>query len=115
VLASSYVASAVEEPAESDRRPARRDDLPADGPRRPAPFGLFDTDRDGVVSVAEINAASEVLRRFDKNKDGQLSGDELTPPRRPRPGARGEPSGPGEGPGEGEGRPPRGEGHPPRD
>jgi hypothetical protein len=66
------------------RRSAQRDELPADGQRRPSPLLMFDTDRDGVVSAAEIAAAPEVLRRLDRDGDGKLSGEELRP-RPPRP------------------------------
>lgn len=62
-----------------ERRPAERDGLPADSQGRPSPFSIFDADRDGVVSAQEINAASAVLRRHDRNGDGRLSGDELRP------------------------------------
>lgn len=68
------------------RQPAQRDDLPADSERRPSPFHIFDTNRDGILSSAEIDAAPAVLRRHDRNRDGKLSGDELfpRPPRAPR-------------------------------
>jgi len=53
---------------------------------------MFDTDRDGTLSAAEIDAAAAKLRERDANKDGKLTADEL-----PRgPGGRG---GPGRGPG----------------
>src|SRR5579885_2421581 len=69
--------------------------------RPPGPGGgagplilLFDTDRDGALSAAEIDAAAARLRERDANKDGKLTADEL-----PRgPGGRG---GPGGGPGRG--------------
>jgi hypothetical protein len=72
-----------------ERRPADRDGLSADNQGRPSPFSIFDADRDGVVSSEEINAASAVLRRFDRNGDGRLSGSELRPgpPRRKGEGA----------------------------
>jgi hypothetical protein len=68
------------------RRPAQRDELPSDTDRRPSPFMVFDTNRDGILSAAEIDAAPAVLRRLDKNRDGKLSGEELfpRPPRPPR-------------------------------
>jgi hypothetical protein len=69
--------------AAPERRPAERDGLTSDNQGRPSPFSIFDSNRDGVVSAEEINAASAVLRRFDRNGDGRLSGDELRPgPRR---------------------------------
>jgi predicted O-methyltransferase YrrM len=55
---------------------------------------MFDTDRDGTLSAAEIDAAAAKLRERDANKDGQLTAEEL-----PRgPGGRGAPGfGPGRG------------------
>ena len=44
----------------------------------------FDTDRDGSLSAAEIDAAAAKLRERDTNKDGKLTADEL-----PRGGGRG--------------------------
>lgn len=68
-----------------DRPPGRG------GPPNPL-LPLFDTDRDGKLSAAEIDAAAAKLREHDANKDGTLSADEM-----PRgPGGRG---GPGRGPG----------------
>src|SRR5690348_15885778 len=61
------------------------------GPPNPLLQG-FDTDRDGTLSAAEIDAAAAKLREHDANKDGKLTADEL-----PRgPGGRG---GPGRSPG----------------
>lgn len=40
---------------------------------------LFDTDKDGALSAAEINAAPTVLRALDKNNDGQVAADEIRP------------------------------------
>jgi caffeoyl-CoA O-methyltransferase len=37
----------------------------------------FDTDRDGTLSAAEIDAAAAKLREHDANKDGKLTADEL--------------------------------------
>jgi caffeoyl-CoA O-methyltransferase len=65
----------------------------AGGPAGPL-LQMFDTDRDGTLSAAEIDAAAAKLRERDANKDGKLTADEL-----PRgPGGRG---GPGGGPGRG--------------
>jgi predicted O-methyltransferase YrrM len=48
---------------------------------------VFDTDRDGVLSAAEIDAAPARLRERDANKDGKLTAAEL--PGRPPGGGRG--------------------------
>ena len=67
------------------------------GPQNPL-LQAFDTDRDGTLSAAEIDAAAAKLRERDANKDGKLTADEL-----PRgPGGRG---GAGRGPGPGRWRP----------
>lgn len=73
------------------RRPAQRDDMSSDQPRRPSPFAIFDTDKDGTLSSSEIDNASDSLRQLDKNGDGKLSGRELRPAR---------PDGPPQGQGE---------------
>ncbi len=77
---------------------------PPGQPRRGGPpnplLQMFDADRDGTLSAAEIDAAAVKLRERDANKDGKLTADEL-----PRgPGGRGGPGfGPGRGPGPMEG------------
>ena len=62
----------------------------AGGPANPL-LQVFDTDRDGTLSAAEIDAAAATLRRRDANNDGKITGDEL--PRGPagRGGAGGGP------------------------
>jgi predicted O-methyltransferase YrrM len=68
------------------------------GPPNPL-LQAFDTDRDGTLSAAEIDAAAAKLRERDANKDGKLTADEL-----PRgQGGRGGPGGPGSGRGRGPG------------
>jgi caffeoyl-CoA O-methyltransferase len=46
------------------------------GPPNPL-LQAFDTDRDGSLSAAEIDAAAARLRERDANKDGKLTADEL--------------------------------------
>ena len=65
------------------------------GPPSPL-LQAFDTDRDGTLSAAEIDAAAAKLRERDANKDGKLTADEL-------PRGRGGPGGPGGGGGRGRG------------
>jgi len=81
--------------AERPNRPERanRPDRPQNAERpfamAPVMFRLFDTDRDGVLSAAEIDASVEILSAMDKDGDGQISMREFRaamppPPRRPR-------------------------------
>jgi hypothetical protein len=57
------------------------------GPPNPL-LQAFDTDRDGTLSAAEIDAAAAKLRERDTNKDGKLTADEL-PRGQGGPGGRG--------------------------
>jgi len=54
-----------------------------DGMRRPPNplLHIFDTNHDGVISADEIAHAPAALKALDKNGDGQLTADELRPPR----------------------------------
>ncbi len=57
----------------------------------------LDTDRDGKLSTAEIQAAPEALKKLDADNDGKLNAAEIGwPPRRP--GGPGGPGGPFGGP-----------------
>jgi caffeoyl-CoA O-methyltransferase len=56
------------------------------GPQNPL-LQAFDTDRDGTLSAAEIDAAAAKLRERDANKDGKLTADELPRPQGGRSGA----------------------------
>tara|TARA_R110002073_G_scaffold43606_5_gene121607 strand:+ start:3707 stop:4519 length:813 start_codon:yes stop_codon:yes gene_type:complete len=64
---------------------------------------IFDTDNDGELSAAEIDAAAVALRKLDQNRDGRLTADELRPsgpggpggPAGQRGGERGGAGGPG--------------------
>lgn len=53
--------------------------------RRPPPvppiFAFFDADHDGKLSAEEIKNASAALAKFDKNGDGQITKEEMRPPR----------------------------------
>lgn len=70
--------------------------------RGPEPMPLIralDTDKDGVLNAAEIEAAPEVLAKLDKNGDGRVSPQELAPGPAPAPrGNRGPNRGPDRGP-----------------
>lgn len=56
-----------------------------DGAHRPPPpcIEALDLNHDGIISADEIAKASESLKKLDKNGDGQLTPDELRPPRPP--------------------------------
>ena len=121
-------AADADRPAPGDRqRDGKRDGAPADGKegRKPPmwPMGplmaALDTDKDGVLSAEEIAAASENLKKLDKNGDGKIDRKELLPPR-PQ-GKRGDNAqGPRDGKGprdgtdaqDGDRRPPRGDAAP---
>ncbi len=47
--------------------------------RRDPITAAFDTDNDGVLSAAEIDAAPAALAKLDKNADGKISEDEVRP------------------------------------
>ena len=100
---SGDLAAPADRPAAGERD-GKRDGAPADGKegRKPpmGPMGplmvALDTDKDGVLSAAEIAAATENLKKLDKNGDGKIDRVELLPPR---------PQGPqdGKGPQDGQG------------
>ena len=49
---------------------------------RPPPFvAALDVNKDGVIDATELANASASLAKFDKNGDGQITLDELRPPR----------------------------------
>ena len=50
------------------------------GQQMPPWIRLFDADSDGELSASEINNATAVLIKLDRNGNGVLSGDELRPP-----------------------------------
>ena len=58
------------------------------GGHRPAPpcplFEALDLNHDGVISADEIAQAAQSLKKLDRNGDGQLTRDELRPPRPPQ-------------------------------
>jgi hypothetical protein len=66
---------------------------PGRGGPRPVPpvIAVLDANHDGIIDATEIANASNALLKLDKNGDGQLTPDELRPP---RPQGGGRPDGP---------------------
>ncbi len=75
-------------------------------PRRPGSpvVAALDANHDGIIDAAEIANAPAALKALDKNNDGQLTADELHPPRPDGAPADGQPPEP---PGGAAGQPPR--------
>ena len=66
-LVASVTASAQPPPPRGDRRL----------PPVPPLIAVFDTNRDRELSAAEIQAAADVLKKFDRNRDGKITLEEL--------------------------------------
>ncbi len=70
---------------EGNGRPPRGENQggPGRNGQRPPPpvIAVLDANHDGVIDAAEIANASKALLALDKNGDGQLTPDELHPPR----------------------------------
>ena len=81
-FAACVTATAQPPPPRGDRRP----------PPVPPLIAVFDTDHDRELSTDEIQAAAEVLRKFDRNRDGKITLKELLMP--PPPGDKREPKDP---------------------
>lgn len=81
-LAASVTASAQPPPPRGDRRP----------PPVPPLIAVFDTNHDRELSAAEIEAAADVLGKFDKNGDGKITPQERRMP--PPPDRKREPKDP---------------------
>jgi predicted O-methyltransferase YrrM len=60
-------------------QPPGAQNRPAAGPSPNPLLQIFDTDHDGTLSAAEIDAAAAKLKERDTNKDGKLSADEIRP------------------------------------
>lgn len=94
-------------PPPRDKKPRDGDgeeeisDKPDRKPPVPPIVATLDANHDGTISADEIKAAPEALKALDKNKDGELTPEELhprgkgRPPRDERPGRDGKrPQGP---------------------
>ena len=69
-LVASVTASAQPPPPRGDRRP----------PPVPPLIAVFDTNHDRELSGDEIQAAADVLKKFDRNRDGKITLEELRMP-----------------------------------
>jgi hypothetical protein len=77
-LALCAAAVTVQAQDKGDRQP------PPDGDRKRPVFPVIaalDANGDGVIDASEIANAPAALKKLDKNGDGQLTRDELMPPR----------------------------------
>jgi Ca2+-binding EF-hand superfamily protein len=65
--------------AKTQSGPTGRPQRTGDATRMDPVLSAIDTDRDGILSAAEIAAAPTTLKSLDKNGDGELSAAELRP------------------------------------
>ena len=70
-------------PAGNARPPRGQQSGPGGPGHRPPPpvMVVLDANHDGVIDATEIANASQALLTLDKNGDGQLTREELRPPR----------------------------------
>lgn len=87
-LASSAAYLVAQDDGQPPRRRAgmggpQQGGQPGEGQRPPVPplMAALDTNHNGVIDATEIDNAPAALRKLDKNGDGQLTLDELRPPR----------------------------------
>jgi hypothetical protein len=74
-LGASAAWLVAQDTSTDDARPPR-------GQRPPPPvIAVLDANHDGVIDATEIANASAALLTLDKNGDGQLTAEELRPPR----------------------------------
>jgi len=85
ILALLLSASAYAKPS-NGRRDRGTQGPPQGPPPGPSLFMVLDTNRDGVLSDVEVNAAADVIAKFDKNHDGKITIEELRMPPPPKDG-----------------------------
>ena len=87
------LAAFAQDAAPSPAGPTAQEPGPGGPGHRPVPpiIAALDTDKDGVISASEIANAPASLKTLDKNNDGQLTRDELRPPKPPKGGPGGGP------------------------
>lgn len=79
VFALALAATAVSVKAQDENQERRQ------RPVHPV-IAALDTNKDGDIDDKELAAATTALKTLDKNNDGKLTRDEITPPRRNREG-----------------------------
>ena len=82
-IAGSAACLIAQDNANDSSRPRSHGPGGPNGHRPPPPplMAALDANHDGVIDAVEIDNASAALRKLDKNGDGQLTIDEIRPPR----------------------------------
>ena len=86
LLASAFTFSNVAQDSVAPQRPGRPGGPggpggPGRGMRPPPLIAALDANKDGIIDAAEIANAGVALAKLDKNGDGQITEDEIHPPR----------------------------------
>lgn len=84
-LLASAVCAQAQQPEPGQREGRGRNSRPM-----PPIIAALDTEKDGKISAAEIAASATSLKTLDQDADGQLTHEEIRPPRPARPEGAGE-------------------------